>query len=101
FLGLMGWGGPREADGSQKEIFVLEDMLAHFRLEDIRLGGPVFDLEKLKYINGNHQRRLDLDRYLAMIKDYLFGDEARLRAIAGLVQDRTETLGTFLTMADF
>ncbi len=101
FLGLMGWGGPREADGSQKEIFAIDDMIEHFKLGDIRLGGPVFDLEKLKYINANHQRLLDLDRYLALIKDYLFGDAARLRAIAGLVKDRTETLGGFLAMSDF
>lgn len=101
FLGLMGWGGPRAADGAQKEIFVVEDMQAHFKLEDIRLGGPVFDLEKLKYINANHQRLLDVDRYLALVKDYLFGDAARLRAVAGLVKDRTETLGGFLAMSDF
>lgn len=101
FLGLMGWGGPKEADGSQKEIFAIEDMIAHFKLGDIRLGGPVFDLEKLKYINANHQRLLDVDRYLTLVRSYLFGDEARLRAIAGLVKDRTETLGGFLAMSDF
>ncbi|MCW8141768.1 MAG: glutamate--tRNA ligase [Planctomycetota bacterium] len=101
FLGLMGWGGPREADGTQKEVFGLGDMLAAFKLEDIRLGGPVFDLDKLKYINAHHQRLLSSDDYLAQVKTYLFGDERRLRAVADLVHKRTETLGGFLGMADF
>lgn len=101
FLGLMGWGGPREADGSQKEIFVVDDMLKAFKLQDIRLGGPVFDLEKLKYINANHQRLLSAARYVDEVKAYLFGDAKRLEAICALVQHRTETLGAFLGMADF
>jgi glutamyl-tRNA synthetase len=101
FLGLMGWGGPREADGSQKEIFVTDDMLKSFKLSDIRLGGPVFDLEKLKYINANHQRLLDAQRYVDEVKAYLLGDAQRFASICALVQHRTETLGAFLGMADF
>jgi glutamyl-tRNA synthetase len=101
FLGLMGWGGPREADGSQKEIFVVDDMKAHFKLQDIRLGGPVFDLDKLRHINHAHQRLLPQERYFDLVKGFLFGDEQRLRAITDLAKDRTETLGGFLAMTDF
>ena len=101
FLGLMGWGGPKNADGTQQEIFGVDEMMRHFNLADIRLGGPVFDLDKLKHINSSHQRLLTGDRYFQLAKDYLFGDEKRLRAITELVKGRSETLGGFMAMADF
>lgn len=41
FLGLMGWYPP---DGEEK--FTLEKMIGAFSLENISLGGPVFDMEK-------------------------------------------------------
>lgn len=51
FLGLLGWSMPGE-----EEKFTLEEMIAAFRLEDINLGGPVFDVQKLKWLNGRYIR---------------------------------------------
>jgi glutamyl-tRNA synthetase len=100
FLGLMGWGGPKGQDGQCKEHFSLAEMREAFRLEDIRLGSPVFDIEKLKHVNAVHQRALPADEFVRRAKAYLFDDE-RFARIAGLVQHRTETLGEFMWMADF
>ena len=51
YLGMMGWSMP---DGSEK--FSVEDVVEHFRLEDISLGGPVFDRDKLRWLNGKYIR---------------------------------------------
>lgn len=56
FLALMGWASP---DG--EEVFDRAHFEAHFRLEDISLGAPIFDLEKLDWINGQHLRKLSAD----------------------------------------
>ena len=47
YLGRMGWSMPGE-----KEKFHLSDMVAAFDLSRVSLGGPVFDLEKLTWLNG-------------------------------------------------
>jgi len=100
FLALLGWGGPKRPDGTNEEVFDLEAMVEHFRLEEIRLGGPVFDLDKLHYINGCHVRALDPEAYVERVEAYLL-DRDRLRAVCALAQPRTETLGQFLDVAGF
>lgn len=56
FLALMGWASP-----SGEEVFDLAHFTEHFRLEKISLGAPVFDLEKLDWVNGQHLRKLSPD----------------------------------------
>ncbi len=51
FLGMMGWLPP---DGEEK--FALADMCRGFRLEDVSLGGPVFDVRKLRWLNARYIR---------------------------------------------
>src|SRR6201996_4017908 len=64
FLGLMGGGMPAPTTEStptqaatkqsETDIFSLPDMVARFDVKNIRLGGPVFDLTKLKWLNGEY-----------------------------------------------
>ncbi len=51
FLGMMGWLMP---NGEEK--FTPAEMAAHLELEDVSLGGPVFDTDKLKWLNGRYLR---------------------------------------------
>ena len=51
FTGMMGWHL-----SDDKEKFSLKEMIENFRLEDISLGGPVFDLDKLLWLNGRYLR---------------------------------------------
>jgi glutamyl-tRNA synthetase len=54
FLALMGYS---HSEG--KEIFTLDEMLADFDPARVSTSGPVFDLEKLTWLNGEWIRRLD------------------------------------------
>jgi glutamyl-tRNA synthetase len=56
FLALMGYSSP---DG--EEVFSLEQMLKDFDPERISTSGPVFDLEKLQWLNGEYIRALPED----------------------------------------
>lgn len=100
FLGLMGWSGPKDGDGNAREVFGFDAMVEHFRLEDISLGGPVFDRDKLMHINAQHLQGMNPDAYTQHVKDFLF-EEHRLRRITDLVQVRTRTLGEYLDVAGF
>ena len=56
FLALMGW-----SFGGDREIFTLEEMVENFSFDRISLGGPVFDLVKLGWVNNHHMRLKDLE----------------------------------------
>ena len=51
YLGMMGWSMP-----GGEEKFSVDDMMREFRLEDVTLGGPVFDLAKLRWLNARYIR---------------------------------------------
>lgn len=46
--------------GDEKEIFTLDEMIEHFSFDKISLGGPVFDLVKLAWVNNQHMKLKDL-----------------------------------------
>ena len=109
FLGLMGGGmvQPSEQEIVSKgldmklsDMFSLDDMLARFDFSRISLGGPVFDLVKLRWLNGEYIRKLSPEAFFHALRTTIFSD-AHLQAIAPLVQTRLETLGGFGDMADF
>src|SRR5579859_4304996 len=109
FLGLMGGGmaQPTEQEIVSKglnvkegDIFSLPEMLEKFDFKRISLGGPVFDLTKLKWLNGEYLRRLSPEGFFAALRETIFSDDYLMR-IAPLVQTRIETLAQFGDMADF
>jgi len=91
FLGLMGGGMPN-AEGKEADIFSLPRMIAEFRFEKISLGGPVFDLTKLKWLNGEYIRALSPEAFFRAVRETVFGDDY-LRQISATMQTRLETLG--------
>jgi glutamyl-tRNA synthetase len=109
FLGLMGGGmaQPTEQEIVSKglntkegDIFSLGEMIERFDFARISLGGPVFDLVKLKWLNGEYLRKLSPEDFFQAMRETVFSD-TYLKAIAPLVQTRIETLGSFGDMADF
>jgi glutamyl-tRNA synthetase len=110
FLGLMGGGMPAPTaestpgqpatKASEADIFSLSDMLARFDVKNIRLGGPVFDLTKLKWLNGEYIRALAPEKFYAALRETILSDNY-LQQIAPLVQTRIETLGEFGNLTHF
>jgi glutamyl-tRNA synthetase len=109
FLGLMGGGMPHPTeqeivskglDTKLADIFSLEEMIERFDFARISLGGPVFDLTKLKWMNGEYLRKQSPDEFFQSLRATIFSD-SYLREIAPLVQTRIETLAQFGDMADF
>src|SRR5688500_4791900 len=65
-LALMGFCIPDE-----REEFSLEEFVAAFALERISLGGPIFDQEKLRWLDGLYLRRLSGEETLARLRSHL------------------------------
>ncbi len=87
-------------DVKKADIFTLADMLSRFDIRNISLGGPVFDLTKLKWLNGEYLRSIPLDDFYLRLRSTILSDEY-LRQIAALVQTRIETLGQFGDLTHF
>jgi glutamyl-tRNA synthetase len=102
FLGLMGGGMPSDFAGADGVIekFTLDEMVANFVFTDIRVGGPVFDLAKLKWLNGEYLRKLSPEDFFLAVRERVFGDDY-LRHISALMQNRIETLTQFGDMTGF
>ena len=99
FLGLMGGGMPADMNnGSEK--FTLHEMVQHFDVKNIRVAGPVFDLTKLKWLNGEYIRALSPADFYAALRSTVLSDEY-LSEIAALIQTRIEVLGQFGDLTNF
>jgi glutamyl-tRNA synthetase len=99
FLGLMGGGMPADINNAT-EKFTLAEMIQHFDVKNIRPAGPVFDLTKLRWLNGEYLRALPLERFYAALRSTILSD-AYLSEIAALMQTRIETLGEFGNLTNF
>jgi glutamyl-tRNA synthetase len=99
FLGLMGGGMPADINNGTEQ-FSLDEMVEHFVFTSIRLGGPVFDLTKLKWLNGEYLRKLTPEQFYAELRSTVLSDDY-LRHIAPLIQTRIETLGQFGDLTTF
>ncbi len=95
YLALMGWAMPDERDQ-----FTVKEFIEAFRLDGISLGGPVFDLDKLNWLNGRYIRDLDIGELLHRLHQMPLAD-GYLRGVVPLVQDRIETLADFVPYASF
>ncbi len=96
YLALMGWAMP---DGGAEE-FSLDEFVDAFSLERISLGGPVFDQEKLRWLNGKYLRSFEVSDVVRRLRADLLSD-AYLDRVVGLTQERFETLQEFFSYAGF
>ncbi|WNL38009.1 glutamate--tRNA ligase [Halomonas sp. PAMB 3232] len=94
YLGRMGWSMPDE-----REKFSLQEMMDAFDIQRVSLGGPVFDLEKLTWLNGVYIREdMDDDALLKALREWAFNEEY-VRQILPQVRTRVETLSQVAPLA--
>ncbi len=96
YLGLMGWTMP-----SGEEKFTIGEMEASFDLSRVSLGGPIFDLEKLDWLNGKYIRENLSDSELAQRFVNWAGEGDRFTRLTGLVQQRVEKFTDLVPLAAF
>lgn len=96
YLGRMGWSMPDE-----QEKFSLAEMQAAFDIDRVSLGGPIFDVEKLKWLNGLWMREsLDIDALAERLKQWLWNDQT-LEKILPHAQGRMEVLSDFVPLSGY
>ena len=100
YLALLGWSHPE-----QKELFSLDEFIRLFDLKDINPAGPIFDLQKLKWMNQQYIQNLpsaDLKERLKAFFPFLSEvDEGLLGKLLPLVRTRMETLRDFESLTAY
>lgn len=94
YLGRMGWSMPDE-----REQFSLDEMIAHFDVQRISLGGPIFDVEKLSWLNGQWIKGLSNEQFLSAFQAW--ATPAYLMRVASQIQTRIHTLTDAVHWAGF
>jgi glutamyl-tRNA synthetase len=96
YLARMGWSMPNE-----EEKFTLEEMFENFDLKTITLGGPVFDIEKLDWLNGRWIREnLDADTFAERVGQWAL-NESYLKPLIPLIQSRVERFSQLPSLVSF
>lgn len=95
YLGRMGWSMPDE-----RERFSVKEMEEAFDVSRVSLGGPVFDVEKLSWLNGLWLRELSDEGYLQALADWAFNRDYALKVIPH-VKSRANTLSEVVGKAGF
>jgi glutamyl-tRNA synthetase len=95
FLALMGW-----SFGEDREKFTLQEMIEVFSWDRVSLGGPVFNLDKLTWLNEKYIHDLDYEQ----LADAMFG--WRLRRdywlqILPLIRERIKKLDEIIPMTEY
>lgn len=101
-LALLGWN-----DGTDNEIFTLEELVNKFSMDRVHKGGAKFDFEKAKWYNHEWIKRMsakDLSSYVLPVlaeQDIVVNDEALLLRVIDLVKERCTLLPDFAQQASF
>lgn len=66
FLALLGW-----SPESEQEIFSMEELCRQFSLDRVAKNPAVFDIDKLKWMNGHYIRNSSTERITEMAIPYL------------------------------
>ncbi len=99
FIALLGWS-PED----NREIFTLEELIEAFDYHRISKSPAVYDIVKLRWMNGEYIKAMDFDAFYGMAEPYLkkaLTKDFDLRKIAAMVKTRIEVFPDILEMVDF
>ncbi len=99
FVALLGWS-PSE----NREIYSLEELVEAFDYRHMSKSPAVFDMVKLKWMNGEYLKAMDEEAFYQMALPWLekaISREVDFRKIAKMVQTRIEVFPEIPEMVDF
>jgi len=99
YIALLGWSPAEE-----REIYSLEELSQAFDVKRINTSGAIFDIEKLKWMNGEYLRNMDDDKYLELVEPYIaeaVKKDYSHEKIAACLKERVMLLNDIPEMIDF
>ena len=95
YLATMGWSMPDE-----RERFTYAEFVEKLDLQRVSPRGPVFDVEKLDWLNGCCLRELSDDEFRQRFFSWA-GSTSRLGQLTSMLKERTKRLDQVLPQVDY
>jgi glutamyl-tRNA synthetase len=99
YVALLGWS-PEE----NREIYSLDELAEVFDYHNLSKSPAVFDITKLKWMNGEYLKAMDFEKFYEMAEPYIkevVKKDLDLRKIAAMVKTRIETFPDIAGHIDF
>lgn len=101
FIATLGWN-----DGTEQEIFTMEELIEKFSLDRVGRSGARFDVQRLTWLNGQHIRTLTLDDLYSRVEKFwptsaANASQSYKKEILKLVQDRLKTLRDLPSLSSY
>ena len=99
YVALLGWS-PEE----NREIYSLEELIQVFDYHNLSKSPAVFDVTKLKWMNGEYLKAMEFDKFYSMAEPYIqkvIKKDLDLKKIAAMVKTRIEVLPDIGGHVDF
>lgn len=102
-LAHLGWN---EGEGSEKEIYSLEELKTAFSLEHVSKGGSKFDPEKAKWIQHHYLQQAPIDKLAKEFKNLLerkqiSANQTYVEQVVTILQERATFVSEFWTLGNY
>ena len=99
YVALLGW-----CPEDNREIFSLEELVKAFDYHHMSKSPAVFDIQKLKWMNGEYVKAMDFEKFYELAEPYLkkvITKDLDLKKIAAMVKTRIEIFPDIEELVDF
>ena len=99
YVALLGW-----CPQDNREIFSLQELVEAFDYHHMSKSPAVFDINKLKWMNGEYLKAMDFDKFYDLAEPYIkkvITKDYDLKKIASLIKSRIEILPDIKDQIDF
>lgn len=99
YIALLGWS-PED----NQEIFSLDELIKNFDYHKVNKSPSVFDITKLKWMNGEYIKAMDNEKFYEMARPYVkevIKKDLNLETIMDMVKTRIETFPEIGDLIDF
>jgi glutamyl-tRNA synthetase len=101
FMATLGWN-----DGTEQEIFTLDELIEKFSLARVQRSGARFDERRLLWMNGHNIRQLPLNTLYEKVGSFWpesakTFEETYKKQVLGLVQERLKYFAELPELTDF
>ncbi|KAH9318491.1 hypothetical protein KI387_020260, partial [Taxus chinensis] len=87
YLALLGWN-----DGTEEEYFNIDQLIKKFSVDRITKSGAIFDLAKLRWMNGQHLRALPVDELARLLGEHWKNTGILSESKGSFIHEATELL---------
>ena len=99
YIALLGW-----SPENNQEIFSLDELIKNFDYHKVNKSPSVFDIQKLKWMNGEYIKAMDNEKFYEMALPYVkqvITKDLDLNSIMDMVKTRIEIFPDICEMIDF